>query len=191
MLKLGITGGIGSGKSTVAELFSLLGVPVYLADQRARELIERDVNLVSKIKDLLGAAAYADGIYQRKWVASRVFSDQSLLNKLNNLVHPAVADDFQKWAEAQTDQVPYVVKEAALITARTGLDKVIYVWASEETRISRVKQRDPHRSLEEIRGILAKQPSDTDFKKIADFQIDNENQLLIPQVLEIHRQFIS
>ncbi len=190
MLKVGLTGGIGSGKSTVAEFFQLLGVPVYSSDIRARVLIESDERLVTEIKKLFGEQAYENGRYQAKWVADQVFSDQSLLTQLNGLVHPAVASDFEAWAHTHRYS-PYGIKEAALITSGKGLDKVIYVWASEETRIRRTAERDPHRNYDAIQNIMRKQPSEKEFREIADFVIDNETELIIPQVLEINARLTA
>jgi dephospho-CoA kinase len=190
MIKVGLTGGIGSGKTTVAEIFALLGAPVYYTDQKARFLIESDEELVNAVVRLLGKKAYIDGVYQRKWVAEKVFSNAGLLDQLNALVHPAVGRDFEKWVNIHAD-FSYVIKEAALISSRKGLDQVVYVWASENTRITRVKQRDPHRTLEEILGILQQQPEEKDFRAIADFIVDNETALLIPQVLKIHEKLIA
>ncbi len=190
MIKVGLTGGIGSGKSTIAAFFEVLGVPVYYADERAKFLIQHHHDLRLGISGLLGEEAYREGIYQRKWVADRVFKDNDLLQKLNELVHPAVAEDFKIWAQKKEAQ-SYIIREAALITSRKGLDKVIYVWCSEEERIGRVMKRDTHRTEKDIRLIFEQQPSEEKFREISDYIIDNEDELIIPQVLKIHDSLTS
>lgn len=193
MLKIGVTGGIGSGKSIVCRIFSALGVPVYSADDRAKWLLNHDLSLKSAVTQLLGSEAYLpNGIYNRAWVASQVFQNPPLLQKLNAIVHPRVGEDTQEWVE-QNSNAPYVIKEAAIM-AKAGqnndLDKVIVVDATVDLRVARVMQRDPQRSEKDIRDIIARQISDEERHKIADFVIYNdESQLLIPQVWKLHLLF--
>ncbi len=188
---IGITGGIGSGKSIVCKIFEVLGVPVYYADERAKWLTNNDLQLRKEIKELLGREAYdSNGQYNRKWVASQVFANPELLKILNALIHPRVFDDTKRWVE-QHQNHPYILREAALTNAAgngNDLDKLIVVVSPLELRIERIKERDPHRTEAEIRAIIARQKTEEEFRQIADYQIINdEKQLLIPQVLALHQ----
>lgn len=186
--KIGITGGMGTGKSIVCNIFTILGIPVYSADDRAKFLIENDIVLKQNIIELLGKEAYlSDGKYNKKWVSAQVFSDNILLEKLNRLVHPFVATDTDIWYK-ENYNARYVLREAALVNnlSQLNLDALIVVSAPIEVRIKRIQQRDPHRSLAEIENIIARQKSDSEFNQLADFQIINdEKNLIIPQVLRI------
>jgi dephospho-CoA kinase len=192
---IGITGGIGSGKSIVCKIFEVLGVPVYYADERAKWLTNNDLQLRKEIKELLGREAYdSNGQYNRKWVASQVFDNPVLLKILNSLIHPRVFDDTKHWLSRHQDY-PYLLREAALTNAAgngNDLDKLIVVTSPLELRIERTKKRDPQRTEEEIRTIIARQKTEEEFQKIADYQIVNdEKQLLIPQVLALHKLFLQ
>lgn len=191
MKVIGITGGIGSGKSIICKVFELLGVPVYYADSRANWLTNNDLQLRKEIKELLGRQAYDEnGQYNRKWVASQVFDNSQLLQMLNMLIHPRVFDDTKKWLTLYQNQ-PYVVREAAISNAtgeRYDLDKTIVVSCPIEVRIKRILQRDPQRSDEQIRAIIARQKTEEEFSKIADYQIINDDEkLVLPQILRIHQ----
>lgn len=194
MLKVGITGGIGSGKSIACKIFSSFGVPVYDADSRAKFLIENDPEIVRQITSVFGEEAYQDGKYNRKFISSQVFKDKSLLSQLNQIVHPAVGKDFENWVEKSAPS-PYVIKEAALMNAaseQNGLDKVIVVTAPDALRIQRIQQRDPQRSLGEIEAIIKNQKSEKEFNAIADYIVYNDEvTLIIPQILDIHRQILN
>lgn len=192
--KVGITGGIGSGKSTVAKIFQLLHVPVYFADERAKWLMIQDSILVNSIKETFGTEAYfADGRLNREWLAEHVFSDSERVKAINALVHPAVKADFEAWAATQ--DYPYVLKEAALIYESGSyreLDKIINVSAPLVNRIHRVLVRDPHRTEAQVHSIIEKQLPDEEKNEKADFVIKNaDNKLLIPQVLNIHQQLLK
>jgi len=192
MLKIGITGCIGSGKSTVVEIFAQLGIPVYNADFRAKFLMEKSPTVIAKIKNLFGDHAYkADGILNRKFIADKVFSDTALLTQLNEIVHPAVFTDFEEWCNTFTDK-KYVVKEAALMfesISHTQLDKIIVVTAPEVLRINRTIKRD-HVSSEDVIKRMKNQFTQEKKLSLADYEIKNdENELLIPQVLELHHKF--
>jgi dephospho-CoA kinase len=195
MLKVGITGGIGSGKSIVCEIFKVLGVPVYNADERAKWLTNNDLQLRKEIKELLGRQAYdQSGLYNRKWVAEQVFTNPALLKQLNQLIHPRVFEDTDRWIK-QYENEPYIIKEAALLN-RAGegndLDKVIVVTAPLDLRIKRIQQRDPQRSIEEIEAIINRQKSEEEFRQIADYElINDEKTMLIPQVLALHEGFLN
>lgn len=195
MKVIGITGGIGSGKSIICKVFELLGVPVYYADARANWLANNDLQLRKEIKELLGRQAYDEnGQYNRKWVSSQVFNNPELLKMLNMLIHPRVFDDTQKWLALHKNQ-PYVVREAAISSAAgqgNDLDKIILVSCPTEVRIKRIQQRDPQRSDEQIRAIIARQKTEEEFTKIADYQIINDDsQLVLPQILRIHQAALS
>ncbi len=194
-LRVGVTGGIGSGKSIVCKVFETMGVPVYYADERAKWLIERHPGVREEISGLLGVEAYtAEGKYNTTYVSARVFSDRHLLDGLNAIVHPRVKEDTVQWIERHAEQ-PYVVKEAAIMKKageESGLDFVIAVVAPEALRIERVLSRDPQRTPEQVRSIIASQASEAELVAMADFMISNDEiQPVIPQVLEIHRQLSS
>lgn len=193
-LQIGITGGIGSGKSLVCRIFHTLGVPVYDADSRAKAVMTTDGILISHIKKEFGVLSYReDGSVDREYLAKEVFNNAERLKLLNNLVHPRVAKDFERWVNEQKSN--YILKEAALLfeaKSYTALDKVIVVFAPGELRIKRVLQRDPHRTKEQIKGIILNQLQEEEKLKRADFVIVNdETQLVIPQVLELHRSFLE
>jgi len=192
-LLIGITGGIGSGKSTVAKIFEILGIPVYYADERAKWLMSNNPVLKSQISKEFGSESYVNGNLNRSFLAETVFSDPKKVAKINSLVHPVVALDFKEWAGIQKS--PYVLKEAALIFETEGhkkLDAVINVSSPLRIRISRILMRDSHRSEEQINHIIDQQMPDEAKNELADFVIKNvDNKLLIPQVLKIHEQLIA
>lgn len=142
-LKIGITGGIGTGKTAASNFFKKLGVPVFNADQEAKWLMNNEPSLIQSIKDLFGDKAYIDSSLNRSFIADRIFKDQKIKEKMEQLVHPAVGDHFQRWVSKQ--EVPYILKEAALIYEigdDENLDHVIVVDAALDERIERVKKRD-------------------------------------------------
>ncbi|WP_420385423.1 dephospho-CoA kinase [Roseivirga sp.] len=189
-LLVGITGGIGSGKSTVSRLFQILGVPVYNSDDRGKHLMVHHQPLIDQIRKAFGEDSYfGDGTLNRSYLASEVFSNEEKLKLLNSFVHPAVGEDFKSWIATHTD-ANYLLKETALLF-ETGiykeLDKSICVMASRSVRAERVVLRDEQRSMQEIENIMDKQLSDGQRRKLSDYLIDNNgDQLLIPQVLKIH-----
>jgi dephospho-CoA kinase len=192
-LQIGITGGIGSGKSLVCKIFALLGVPVYDADSHAKELMTTDGILISQIKKEFGDLSYKpDGSLNRAYLGDHVFLNEEKLVKLNDLVHPQVALDYEKWRSGHLNK-PYVLKEAALLF-ETGsyrmLDKIIVVSAPENLRLKRVLNRDVHRTVEQFKGIVEKQMPEDEKLKHADYIIVNDDTaLVIPQVLKLHDQF--
>lgn len=195
MLKIGLTGGIGSGKSMVSKVFSLFGVPIYYADERAKWLITNDELLKSSIISLLGNEAYTpQGAYNRRWVASLVFDDSELLKKLNALVHPAVYADRKGWFE-QNIEKPYVLIEAAIMNkagVENQLDYVIAVMADEDVRKERIRQRDPLRTEKEIENIIAAQKSAEAFKEMANFLVyNNPSDSILRQVNALHHHFLT
>ena len=192
MKKIGITGGIGSGKTTVCKIFESLGIPVYYADDRAKALMTEDEDLIKNVKALLGEKAYSEkGELNRPYVANIVFNDAAKLQQLNALVHPAVAKDGIRWQQSQS-LVPYTLKEAALLIESGGyraLDYLVTVWAPKEVRLQRVLQRDGV-TREEVEARMDKQLSEFEKLKIADFVIINDGEKsLVEQVVKLHRRF--
>lgn len=181
---IGITGGIGSGKSLISHIFSVLGIPVYVADDRARWLIENDPALRNSLTALLGEDAYLpSGAYNRAWVASRVFDNPGLLGQVNALVHPRVQQDGHDWAQ-QHAGAPYLLYEAAIMK-RGRFHRIIVVEAPEELRIRRVRKRD-NRTEEAIRAIIARQATPGERSQLADYVIHNDDhQPVLRQVLDL------
>ena len=188
MMRHGITGGIGSGKSTVAEIFKQLGISVYSSDERAKSVILSDMSLKLRIVETFGDESYSEGKLNRTFIAGKVFSNQSELNKLNAIVHPALKRDFDLWCLKQNGI--YILKEAAILfesKAHIGLDKVILVSAPKELKISRVLKRDKS-TRKEVLLRIDKQWSDEKKRALSDFEILNDEQeSLIKQVLAIHK----
>jgi dephospho-CoA kinase len=173
-------------------MFEILDVPVYYADERAKWLTNNDLQLRKEIKELLGRQAYDEhGQYNRKWVAAQVFDNPELLKMLNSLIHPRVFADTDQWFLAHKDE-PYILREAALMNAagdNNDFDAVIVVNAPVETRIARTRKRDPQRTEEEIKAIIARQKTEEQFASIANYIIVNDDKhLLIPQVLALHEK---
>jgi len=192
MLKIGLTGGIGSGKTTVAKIFETLAIPVYYADEEAKRLMNTDEELKAAIKKNFGDETYKNGQLDRKYLASMVFTDRYKLDLLNSLVHPVTIRDAAQWINRQNS--PYVIKEAALLfeAGSTGpLDFIIGVYAPVEMRIKRVMDRD-NVSRNEVLNRLERQIDEDVKMKLCDFIItNNEQQLLIPQVLELHDRLLA
>jgi dephospho-CoA kinase len=194
MLKVGITGGIGSGKTTVCRIFETLGVSVYYADDRAKALMNKDENIRNRVIALFGMDAYlTDGQLNRKYIAERVFQNQPLLAQLNAVVHPAVFNDTQQWFMQHEDK-PYTLYEAAILFESGSylfLDKTITVFAPLEERVARTMKRDKA-SKEEVMERVAKQLPEEEKIKKADFVIYNDHSApLIGQVLTIHQRLIE
>lgn len=190
---VGITGGIGSGKTTVCKIFETLGAGTYYADDRAKWLMENDAPLIKEVKQLFGEEAYTDGKLDRKHIAGVAFRDEGLLEKLNAVVHPAVGRDFEGWVNENLE-ARLLLKEAALIF-ETGsyklLDQTILVTAPEDVRIKRVVTRDTHRTEKDVKDIIAKQMSDKEKAGLADFVIENDGKKsLIKQVMTVYQQLV-
>jgi len=193
-LQVGITGGIGSGKSLVCKIFNALGTPTYDADSRAKMVMTTDGILVEAIKKEFGSLSYdARGVLNRQHLANSVFNQPDKLKRLNELVHPRVALDYEQWVSSQAN-VKYVLKEAALLFESGSyktLDKIIVVTAPETLKVQRVLQRDSHRSIEQTKEIIRNQMAEEEKIKKADYVITNdETTLLIPQVVNLHFQFL-
>ncbi|QBQ40680.1 dephospho-CoA kinase [Sphingobacterium psychroaquaticum] len=192
-LKVGITGGIGSGKSYVAEIFKALGVPFYDADREAKDIMVTSDTVREDLKQAFGEAVYfADGQLNRAYLSSVVFGDERQLQRLNSIVHPAVIAHGEAWSNRQT--YPYSLKEAALLFESGSykkLDYTILVTAPEEERIARVMKRD-NATREQVLARISKQLPDSEKREIADFIIVNDGvQPLLPQVLELHKRFLE
>lgn len=188
MMVVGLTGGIGSGKTTVAKIFESLGAPIYIADLEAKILMEQSPSMKKKLIALFGDTAYVDGKLNRSYLSSQIFNDSDLLEKMNNIVHPEVRMHFDKWLAGQSSA--YVIKEAAIIfeSQKQGdYDYIITVVAEEQERISRVMKRDS-KSKASIEQIIKTQFSDEEKIKLSDFIIKN-NKLedTKKQVANIHK----
>ncbi len=195
LLKVGITGGIGAGKSIVSKIFNILGIPVYNADAWAKKMMVQDPDIVQAIKDNFGKDAYlSDGELNRIHLAKKIFVDPEKRNVINEIVHPTIALDFEKWTKAQTN-VQYILKEAALLfesAAYKKLNYIITVVAPIDQRISRVLIRDKHRTKRDIENIISVQSNDEEKVSKSQFIVTNDNsQLLIPQVLKIHDLLVN
>ena len=192
MLRIGLTGGIGSGKTTVAKIFEVLAVPVYYADDAAKRIMNEDEDLKQKIIQHFGTEAYADNQLNRSHISAIVFTAPEKLALLNSLVHPVTIADADKWMQRQT--APYIIKEAALMfesDAHNHVDYVIGVSAPEQMRIQRTMQRDGI-SETAVAARINKQMNEEEKLKLCDFIINNdETQLLIPQVLQLHEKFLA
>ena len=192
MLRIGLTGGIGSGKSTIARMFEVLGVPVYYADKASKKLYNTDKELMAALKQHFGEDIYIDGEINKTRLAEIVFNDEKKLALLNSLVHPPTIRDAEKWMSKQNS--PYVVKEAALLFESgsvASLDYVIGVKAPVALRIKRVMDRDGV-TREEVMRRINRQIDEEIKMKLCDFIIqNNEQQLVIPQVLSLHQKLAS
>lgn len=192
-LQIGITGGIGSGKSLVCKIFSCLGIAVYDADTRAKWLANNDAGIRAKVMAHFGEEAFTKEGLNRSFISKVVFNDKSQLEKLNGIIHPAVGQDYKEWVSLQKSK--YVVKEAALMFesgSYKALDKVINVSAPIDLRIDRVQQRDPFRSRHEIESIIDKQMDEQQRIGRSDYIINNDGvEMIIPQVLKLNELFIA
>ena len=192
MLKVGLTGGIGSGKTTIAKIFELLNVPVYYADEASKRLYHTDKDLISKIKQHFGEDVYTNEQLNRTKLAAIVFDDPAKLDLLNELVHPPTIRDAEDWIQRQT--APYVIKEAALLFesgSAEGLDYVIGVQAPTHFRIKRAMERDGL-SREQVISRANRQIDEEIKMRLCDFVIvNNDQELVIPQVLELHSRFLE
>jgi dephospho-CoA kinase len=195
MLKIGITGGIGSGKSLICRIFLTLGIPVYDADTRAKLILAENQIVRDSIKSAFGKESYfPDGSLNRPYLASQVFNDSGKVQILNDIVHPQVGKDFADWVHQQQGKAPYIIKEAALMFeagSNKALDSVINVSAPVDIRVKRVLERDK-RTESEIRAIISKQLSEEERKNLADYEIVNDGMIaVIPQVWAFHQNLLK
>ena len=195
MLKIGLTGGIGSGKTTVARIFEVLGIPVYYADDAAKRMMNENEELKEKLQEHFGAGIYEDGRLNRQLLASLVFNDPQKLELLNSIIHPLTIADAEAWMKQQESKGgPYAIKEAALIFesgSQKKLDYIIGVHSPYKLRLQRAMQRDGQ-SKEAIEDRISKQMDETRKMALCDFILTNdEEELLIPQVTELHQRLVS
>ena len=188
MLKIGVTGGIGAGKSLICRVFSVLGVPVYDADSRARRIMNDDPSMHQRLMAAFGTGIFSEGRPDRKALAGLVFDDPNALQKLNEIVHPAVREDFVSWLEGHT-HYPYIIKEAAILFETgtyTELDSVILVTAPVELRLRRIMRRDGE-SEESVRKRMTSQWPDQKKAALAGQVLRNDDTVaLIPVILRLH-----
>jgi dephospho-CoA kinase len=192
MVKIGVTGGIGSGKTTVCRFFQLLGIPVFYSDEAAKALMNRDETLIGQIQEAFGTDVYLDGVLQRSVLASRVFHSEAKLQLLNSLVHPAVFRAFDRWVDKKS--APYVIKEAAILFesgSYADCQATVLVKAPENLRVRRIISRDgsPEQA---IRDRMSRQMPEEEKERRATFLVYNDGStLLIPQLLALHQQFLQ
>jgi len=191
-LKLGITGGIGSGKTSVCRVFSILGIPVFSADPVAREIMDNDDQVIKQINIITGRDMYEKGELDRQALAALIFNDTSLLEKVNTLVHPVVFDYFKKWRLEQ--EAPYVIMEAAILFesgASKLVDRIASVVAPVEERVARVIKRN-RLTREQVLERIRNQMDDEERIKLSDYVIYNsESDMIIPAVLKIHEDLAA
>ena len=192
MIVVGLTGGIGSGKSTIAAMFHELGVPVYNSDERAKHLMNTSKKIRKQLIELFGKKAYLEGNLNRTYIAKKVFNDTDLLEQLNQIVHPVVRKDFLKWTKKQN--APYVIQETALLfenNAQELYDSVILITAPKELRIERVLSRDES-TKEQIIARMNNQLDDQTKLELADFVIENiDLKTTALKVLEVHEAILN
>ena len=189
MKKIGLTGGIGAGKTYVSKIFQKMGIPIFNADEQAKKCMVEDSSLKAAVQLAFGESMYLKGVLQKDTLANIVFNNTEALGKLNALVHPIVKQKFEDWCIQQSTSI--VIKEAAILfesDAHLGLDAVVCVSAPETLRIERVQKRDGS-SVEQIESRMSKQMPQAEKEELADFLIvNNEVQLLLPQVLAIIKE---
>jgi dephospho-CoA kinase len=191
-MKLGVTGGIGSGKSTVCKVFNTLGISVYSSDPEAQKIMNSDSEIIKKINSIAGRNLYSTGVLDRQELAALIFNNKSLLEKVNSVVHPAVAAHFKQWTMEQAS--PYIIMESAILFesgASRHVDRIATVVAPEEERISRVIERN-RLTREQVIERIRNQMNDEERIKLSDYVISNsENDMIIPSVLKIHEDILS
>lgn len=191
-MKLGVTGGIGSGKTTVCRIFNVLGVPVFDADKAAKQIMDTDKNMMTSLNSIVGKDLYLTGTLNRTELAKLIFNNTTLLAKVNSLVHPAIYDLFKGWVTEQN--TPYVILEAAILFESGGtkhLDRILSVVAPVEDRIKRVIKRNSL-TKEEVLDRIRNQMEDEARIKLSDYVIVNsENEMIIPSIMRIHTEILN
>ena len=192
MIKLGVTGGIGSGKTSVCNVFGILGIPVFSADEEAKKVMEVDTGIIMRLNAIAGHNIYTSGTLNRAELARLIFNNRTMLEKVNSIVHPAVFSRFNEWAKKQS--APYIIMEAAILFESGGwkmVDRIITVTAPVEERIERVMRRSAI-TKEEVLERMKNQTSDSEKIKRSDYVIDNsENAMIIPAILNIHNSILK
>ena len=192
MIKIGVTGGIGSGKTSVCKVFNILGIPLFSADEEAKKVMETDTGIILKLNTIAGKDLYASGMLDKSELAKLIFNNRSILKKVNSVVHPKVFSRFSEWEKKQ--KAPYVIMEAAILFESGGwkkVDRIVTVTAPVEERIERVVRRS-NITKEEVMERIRNQMSDSDKIKLSDYVIDNsENAMIIPAVLNIHNHILN
>ncbi len=192
MKKIGLTGGIGTGKTIVSKIFKILGTPVYNSDEVAKKILLNNKYVKNEINKYFGKSVVTKGKINKKKLADKIFESEINLNFINSLIHPLVDKDFKVWCMNKNNK--YIIKESAIIfksSSHKELDHIIYVESTIKNRIDRVQKRDK-KSIEEINLIIKNQPSDNFFEENCDFKIKNyENIFLIDQVFKLHNLFIK
>ena len=191
-MKLGITGGIGSGKTSVCRIFNVLGIPVFSADAAARVIMDSEPDIIRKVNSIAGKNMYSNGLLDRPELATMIFNNEKLLKKINKVVHPVVFEQFISWARLQ--EAKYVILEAAIIFesgASKLVDRIATVIAPVEERINRVIQRN-NLSREQVIKRIRNQMEDKERIKLSDYVIDNSDQeMIIPAILKIHKEILD
>lgn len=192
MIIVGLTGGIGSGKSTVAKLFERFSIPVYIADDEAKLLMNNSITIKEKLLALFGEAAYLDDKLNRSFIADTIFNNKTYLDRMNAIVHPEVKSHFKNWVKLQ--DAPYVIKEAAIIFEHNQQDQydvIISVVANKDNRLKRVIERDQS-TPEKVLAIMKNQTNDVDKANLSDYVIvNNDKNTLEHQVLKIHKSILK
>jgi dephospho-CoA kinase len=185
---IGITGGIGSGKSTVSQIISHLGYKVYDSDARAHEIINDNKLIKDKLIESFGSDIYQDSKFNKEYVSKLIFNDESAKTKINSIVHPEVINDFKNWVKENKIE-KFLFKESALLfesSSYKDLDKTVYIYCDKDIRIERIKIRDPHRTRNEIEKIINNQISSDEANKLTDYNLVNdEKKLLLPKVVKL------
>jgi dephospho-CoA kinase len=191
-MRVGVTGGIGSGKSSVCKVFSILGVPVFDADEEARKLTESDRGVKKRLCDIAGKDLYLSGSLNRKLLASLIFNDKKMLEEVNMLIHPLIFEEFGRWASEQ--DAPYVILEAAILFesgANELVDRVIVVTAPEDERVERVTVRSSM-TMGEVSARIRNQFSQEELAARADYVIKNgDRDFILPAIIEIHEDLLK
>lgn len=191
MTKVGVTGGIGSGKSLICQIFEKLGIPVFYADQEAKKLLDEDPKVQEAVIDYFGPDIYGENGIKKSLLATKIFNNRDALRTVNSIVHPVVRELFFRWTEENENAFPYVIQEAAILFESGGykdLDFNILIYSPEDLRIKRAAWRD-NTDEEHIKARMKHQMNDEEKIEMADAVIYNdESQLVIPQILDIHQQ---
>jgi dephospho-CoA kinase len=191
-MKVAVTGGIGSGKTSVCRVFNVLGIPVFSADTEAKRIMSSDLEIIEKVRNIARKDVYSSGELDRAELAKLIFNDEHLLREINRIVHPVVFENFNSWINTVSSD--YVIIEAAIIfegDASNVVDKTILVVAPEEERIERVIRRN-NLTREQVLERIKNQMTDEEKIKLSDFVINNsEHEMIIPSILKIHEEILS